>query len=68
MYACSLAGVRQCIAIYGEEKFRKVYHYLHEARSSGKDEVTIMTELKSIVNNVRDCFLIDQLIFLEKQQ
>ena len=31
------------------------------------DESTIMAGLKAIVANVRDCFLVDQLVFLEKQ-
>ena len=57
----------QCIAIYGEESFRKLYQFLYEARSNGTDEVTIIAGLKKIVDNTRDCFLIDQLIFLEKQ-
>ena len=31
------------------------------------DESAIMAGLKTIVTNVRDCFLVDQLVFLEKQ-
>ena len=58
----------QCIAIYGEESFKKLHRFLYEARSNGTDEATIIVGLKKIVNNTRDCFLIDQLIFLEKQQ
>lgn len=61
------AFTSQCIAIYGEESFRKLHRFLYEARSNGTDEVAIIAGLKRIVNNTRDCFLIDQLIFLEKQ-
>lgn len=57
----------QCIAIYGKESFKKLHQFLHEARSNGMDEAAIYAGLKKIADNTRDCFLIDQLIFLEKQ-
>ena len=34
--------------------------------SIGED--SIMSGLRNIVGNIRDCFLVDQLLFLEKQQ
>lgn len=49
--------------------FGRVYDYLRVARYSSQalDERAIMTGLRGIVPNVRDCFLVDQLVFLEKQ-
>ena len=32
-----------------------------------EDELVIMAQLREIVPNIRDCFLVDQLVFLEKQ-
>ena len=59
----------QCQQIYGEKNFQKVYKYLKASRSTGGmvDERKIMSGLREIVKNVRDCFLVDQLVFLEKQ-
>lgn len=49
--------------------FAQIYDYLHTARYSGEtvDEKVIMADLHRIVPNVRDCFLVEQLVFLEKQ-
>ena len=47
-----------------------MYAYLREARSmphSAMDENRVIAGLRRIVTNVRDCFLVDQLVFLEKQ-
>lgn len=51
-----------------------IYHYLKAARGGSSemggttiDESTVIAHLKSITPNIRDCFLIDQLVFLEKQ-
>lgn len=58
----------QCERIYGSDAFMKAYDYLKSARIQGfSDEGKVMAGLKSIVDNVRDGFLIDQLIFLENQ-
>lgn len=54
----------------GNETFQKVYSYLKSVRQ-GDGEVNeglIMSELKRLTSNTRDCFIIDQLVFLEKQQ
>ena len=50
-----------------------MYEYLKAARSSSSsgrlvDEAVVMAGLRGLVANVRDCFLVDQLVFLEKQQ
>jgi hypothetical protein len=48
----------------------KAYQYLKDAREEGcyGDEDKIVLGLREIVHNSRDCFLIDQLIFLERQK
>lgn len=60
---------RQFIQIYGEAVFSRVYDYLRTARysSPAADEKAIMVGLRRIVPNTRDCFLVDQIVFLEKQ-
>lgn len=60
---------RQCQQIYGTENFQKVYEYMKRARSGGivVNEEALMLDLRKIVSNTRDCFLVDQLVFLEKQ-
>ena len=61
---------RQCLQIYGQEPFERIHAYLRQARRHGNgvvDEGVIMMALRQIVPNVRDCFLVDQLVFLEKQ-
>ena len=60
---------RQCIQIYGVEQFGQIYDFLRRYRyaSGAADEKAIMDGLRKIVPNVRDCFLVDQLVFLEKQ-
>lgn len=44
--------------------------YLKSARQGDREvnEGLIMSELKRLTPNTRDCFIIDQLVFLEKQQ
>ena len=61
--------IREGERIYGHATFQKVYDYLKKARYSSQatDESAIMAGLKAIVTNIRDCFLVDQLVFLEKQ-
>lgn len=59
----------QCQQIYGAENFQKVYEYMKRARNGGAvvNEEVLMSDLRKIVSNTRDCFLVDQLVFLEKQ-
>lgn len=65
--------LRQCVQIYGQKLFGQVYDYLREARYSGgsgaPDERAIMAGLRQLLpqGNLRDCFLVDQIVFLEKQ-
>eukprot|EP00111_Clytia_hemisphaerica_P019457 TCONS_00057400-protein len=61
---------KECIGLLGEEGFHKVYEYLDKVRFSGQrtvSEDTIMKRLRKLVGSSRDCFLVDQLLFLEKQ-
>ena len=59
----------------GEEQFNRAYSYLKQARFGGKtdkaessiDENEIMNGLAKICKNPNDCFLVDQLLFLESQ-
>ncbi|BFZ13402.1 hypothetical protein BsWGS_16441 [Bradybaena similaris] len=61
----------ECKKTLGQEVFDKAYNYLKEARGSekGKDksEKEIMDGLRKYVRNPADCFLVDQLLFLEEQ-
>lgn len=62
---------KECKRILGEEAFQKAYDYLKQARylktSSVDSEETIMQGLREFVKNPSDCFLVDQLLFLEEQ-
>ncbi len=60
---------RECIHIFGAQDFHKLYECLVKARYTDRveDELVIMAQLREIVPNIRDCFLVDQLVFLEKQ-
>ena len=63
-FSCS-----QCQQVFSPESFQRVYEYLKAARSSTGlvDEAAVIEGLGRIVSNVRDCFLVDQIVFLEKQ-
>jgi NIMA (never in mitosis gene a)-related kinase len=54
----------------GAETFQNVYNYLKEQRrgpnSFDVDENKIFEGLKKYTSNPSDCFLIDQLLFLEE--
>lgn len=65
----NLDFVSQCLQIYGPADFEQAYTYLREARSvsGGVDEAAMVAGLGRLVSNLRDCFLVDQLVFLEKQ-
>ncbi len=57
--------------VLGVETFEKVYEYLTSVRqhdSSEVNEMLVMNELRRLTPNTRDCFIVDQLVFLEKQQ
>ena len=56
----------------GKKSFKKAYEYLREKRFAENDcgtldETIIMAELRQWVKNPSDCFLVDQLLFLEEQ-
>ncbi|GFR81947.1 serine/threonine-protein kinase Nek11 [Elysia marginata] len=61
----------ECIKILGEAEFQKAYKYLREARGGKKgkekSEKEIMEGLRKFVKNPSDCFMVDQLLFLEDQ-
>ena len=61
---------QECIKMFGEKTFKKVYRYLKEIRFDTKErmnEESIIAGLKKFVSHPTDCFLVDQLLFLEKQ-
>ena len=49
--------------------FQQVYSYLESVRFGEKisSEDSVLDGLSKIVNKPGDCFLVDQLLFLEKQ-
>ena len=58
----------------GKDQFERAYTYLKDARfgskvkgSNSTDENEIMKGLSKICKNPNDCFLVDQLLFLEAQ-
>lgn len=60
----------ECEKMLGVAGFEKAYGYLKTARYERPTEVTeedIMQGLREFVKNPSDCFLVDQLLFLEEQ-
>ena len=59
----------ECQRILGNKPFQRAYEYLKEVRFGDemRDEDSIMDGLSKIVDKPRDCFLVDQLLFMEKQ-
>ena len=60
----------ECEKMLGVVGFEKAYGYLKTARYERPTEVTeedIMQGLREFVRNPSDCFLVDQLLFLEEQ-
>lgn len=62
----------ECQKVLGQEAFEKAYKYLKKARyekqnSLDSAEEDIMKGLRKFVKNPSDCFLVDQLLFLEEQ-
>ena len=56
--------------MFGEKTFKKVYRYLKDVRFDATetvDEQSIVEGLQKFVDRPTDCFLVDQLLFLEKQ-
>ena len=56
----------------GKVPFKKAYDFLKKMRYGDDNSVTvdeshIMAQLRQITPNISDCFIIDQLLFLEKQ-
>lgn len=62
--------IRQATRLLGSDNFKKCYEYLKEQRRYSRngdfDENKIFEGLKKIVSNPADCFLVDQLLFLEE--
>ena len=62
--------IRQAMRRLGAETFQNVYAYLREQRrgpnSAEADENQIFNGLKKFTPNPSDCFLVDQLLFLEE--
>lgn len=59
----------ECERLLGAEAFRRVYSYLKQARfeDEHRSEDSILDGLAKIVDKPRDCFIVDQLLFMEKQ-
>ncbi|XP_070574674.1 serine/threonine-protein kinase Nek11-like isoform X2 [Ptychodera flava] len=63
----------ECERKLGKKAFKQAYDYLKQARfgeghgDQSVDEAKLMAGLKKFVKNPSDCFLIDQLLFLEYQ-
>jgi len=59
----------QAIRALGENLFKKCYEFIKTQRSCKiVDEIKIIDGLKVLASNSKDCFLVDQLIFLEDQR
>ncbi|XP_065064442.1 serine/threonine-protein kinase Nek11-like [Rhopilema esculentum] len=62
----------ECIRLLGKEGFLRSYDYLNKVRFESEEsllsEESIMDGLRNLVDKPRDCFLVDQLLFLEKQE
>ena len=66
-----LTCISECEKKLGKKEFEAAYDYLKRARFSKKrestDEAKIMKDLKQFVKDPSDCFMVDQLLFLEEQ-
>ena len=56
---------QECEGRLGPVKFRQAYDYLKSARSGVVDENKINNDLRRLLGNVNDAFMVDQLLFLE---
>ncbi|KAK3085292.1 hypothetical protein FSP39_001166 [Pinctada imbricata] len=60
----------ECEKMLGKDAFENAYKYLKKARYESEistSEENIMQGLRQFVKNPSDCFLVDQLLFLEEQ-
>lgn len=65
-----IQGLRaECEKLLGREAFRRVYSYLKQVRfgDEQRSEDSILDGLAKIVDKPGDCFIVDQLLFMEKQ-
>jgi NIMA (never in mitosis gene a)-related kinase len=67
---CLFVCFRKAIQLLGESTFEKVYDYLVKQRTAQKtdpnlDDGKIAQGLTAFVKKPGDCFLVDQLVFLE---
>lgn len=58
---------RQAVRVLGETSFKKCYEFIKTQRANNVDDSKIYEGLKGLTSHPNDCFLIDQLIFLEEQ-
>lgn len=60
----------RCRAAFGDALFERVHDYLRQVRRDGCSEKQVANELVSMVGETRykDCFLVDQLVFVEQQR
>jgi hypothetical protein len=70
MKSCPFLFSRKAIQLLGESTFERVYDYLVKQRTAQKtdptlDDVKITQGLTAFVKKTSDCFLVDQLVFLE---
>lgn len=59
----------ECEKLLGHEAFPRVYSYLKQVRfgDEQRSEDSILDGLAKIVDKPGDCFIVDQLLFMEKQ-
>lgn len=65
-----IQGLRaECEKLLGAEAFRRAYSYLKQVRFGEelRNEDSILDGLAKIVDKPGDCFIVDQLLFMEKQ-
>ncbi len=70
MKSCLFVFSRKAIQLLGESTFEKVYDYFVKQRTAQKtdpnlDDGKITQGLTAFVKKPSDCFLVDQLVFLE---
>ena len=59
----------ECKRLLGAESFHQVYSYLKQVRFGDElsNEDSVLDGLAKIVDKPGDCFIVDQLLFMEKQ-